>query len=106
MAGESQKTKQMKERKSLKAFLNNICILDTFQIFESQAYGAGEMVQGLIKSSGRSYRRPGFDSQHPYGGSQPPMIPEGSILSSGLCGHQAHLGYIDTHACMTPTHTK
>ena len=45
MAGESQKTKQMKERKSLKAFLNNICILDTFQIFESQAYGADEMAQ-------------------------------------------------------------
>ena len=34
-------------------------------------------------------------------GSQPPVtaVPE-SVLSCGLCGHQAHMWYIDIHAAL------
>ena len=56
---------------------------------QRQGEGNGEMAQ--VKSTDCSSRGPRFDSQHPYGSSQPWETPVlGDLMSSsGLCGHQA-----------------
>lgn len=45
----------------------------------------------VIKSTSVSYRRPGFNSQHSSGGSQPPTVtpvPGDLMLASNLCGYK------------------
>lgn len=60
----------------------------------------------MVKSTGFSFRGPGFDSQDPCGGSQPSTTPVlGDLkLSSGLPGHRACVCWLrtDIHADKTP----
>ena len=59
----------------------------------------------MIKETGKTLiAAPGFDSQHPHGGSQPSVTPASGHLtpSSALCGHcmqmvQRHAGRQNTH---------
>lgn len=53
-----------------------------------------------VKSTGCSYRGLGFNSQHPFSGSQPPVspVPEDLMPSSALHRDQVHTWQIDIHA--------
>ena len=50
-------------------------------------------------------RRPGFNSQHPYGSSKKPVtpVPEDPTSSSGICGYCIYMVY--RHVCRQNTHT-
>lgn len=63
--------------------------------------GPGEVVQ-TVKSTGRSSRGPGFDSQCLQDSSQPSITPgSGDPMSSGFTRYWAHT---DVHADKTPIH--
>lgn len=66
--------------------------------------GAAEKAQHL-KCFGKE---PGFDSQHPQGGSQPPVtsVLKDSIHVSVLQGHQGLTQCIDLHEDKTPIYIK
>jgi hypothetical protein len=61
----------------------------------------GKQVRNICPCKG-----PGFDSQHPHGGSQPSIthIPGELMLSSDLFRHWPHTWYTDIHAIKTHTH--
>jgi hypothetical protein len=63
---------------------------------------SGQRDGSEFRSTYRSFRGPGFNSQHPNGSSQPSVTPVSGCLmtSSGLHGN-----YTDIHACKTIIHT-
>lgn len=62
----------------------------------------------VVKSTDKSYRRPGFCSWHPHSKSQVTIISVlgDLILSSDVCRNQAKKRYTDTHASETLIHIK
>lgn len=62
----------------------------------------------VVKSTGCSFRGPGFSSQPTHVGSQlsAAPIPGYAMSSSGHCRHKAHRGYTDIYTSKTATHIK
>ena len=58
-----------------------------------------------VKSTGCTFRGPGFKSQHSHGDSQQSIALGNHLtLSSGLCGPEAWTWYTDTYSGRTSIH--
>lgn len=68
----------------------------------------GKRDDPVVKTAGYSSRGPGYDSKHPYGGSQPSITPvPGRVTpSSGFCYYQGHMWHTDTPEGKTPLENK